>query len=194
MLITKRVILKGQSRKGAYFRVYDKATQKTSYYKIAGKKGVKTKAKALDKFSVSKQKKLTESGKGLLKKKATLHFRIDYTTKNFSRSGHQFQMQDSFITARVPIDQTSEETRQYLRGLFKEAFADQFGGHLAEMIEDEYLVEGLEFSSDAPEGIRIKYNYGGRGWKTADAKLGTVHDLITDKEKFFYGTLKRTRK
>lgn len=188
----KKVVLRGKFRKGAYFRIYDNTTKKANYYKIAGKKGVKTKAKALDKFSVSTQKRLKESGKGLLKKKATLHFRLDYRSE--ARSGHQFQMQDSYITARIPANQSEEETRQYLRGLFKEAFSDQFGNKLAEMIDDENLIEGLEITDDALEGIRIKYNHGGRGWRTADAKLGTVHDLITDKENFFYKTLKRNKK
>lgn len=206
-LQVKRVVLRGvssSSRRGAHFRVLDTETGRRSYYK-ATKARAPTKEAAKAKYAVAEQarrKRLEKTPKKNLApdekaevadlEDATLHFRLDYTGD--ARSGHKFQMRDSHITAKVPRGMPDDEVREYLRGLFREAFSDQFGGSLSGMVEDDEMVEGLERGQGNSEGIRIRYNYGGKGWKTADAKVGIVKDIITEKERFFYGTLKRSRK
>ena len=209
MIDIKRVILHGttaRSRHGAYYRALDTETGKRSYYKIAGLRGSHTKEAARAKFAVREQKRLAtleETPKRALapeeKKEladledATLHFRIDYTGD--AKSGHKFQMRDSYITAQVPRGMS--DPREDLRDLFKSAFNDQFGGGLSEYIEDGEetdLIEGLERGQDAPDAIRIRYNYGGDKWKIAETTPGVVKDIETQKELFFYGTLKRARK
>ena len=194
LIIIKKVILKGsssKSRKGAYFRIRDSEKKITQYYKVS-KRTAKTKEKAYNKFAVRKQKQISEMPKKIKEfetEDATLHFRLDYSTE--ARGGHHFEMRDSHITARIPKNMTDTEARDNLKALFTEAFNDQFGSHLSEMIEEDDMVEGLERGSGNREGIRIKYNYGGRGWKTADTTPGIVRDIVQQKEKFFYGTLKR---
>ena len=191
------------SRRGAFFRVLDTETGRRSYYR-ATKAVAPTKAKALDRFSVSQQARvarLAEKARKTIEEKkevaeledATLHFRLDYTGD--ARSGHQFQIRDSHITAQVPKGMSDQDARDYLRGLFREAFSDQFGGALTQYIDDDEMVEGLERGAGNATGIRIKYNYGAKGgWKVADAKVGIVKDIQESRERFFYGTLKRSRK
>lgn len=210
MLKIKRVKLGGKassssSRHGLYYRVKDTATGRSTYYKATAK--VKSKNLASIKYAVTEQKRLKNlelSPKKLLNideknevlelEDATLHFRIDYNVGD-ARPGHAFQMRDSHVTAKIPRGMSDTEAKDYLAKLFHEAFSHEFGGALSGMIDEESLVQGLERGAGNSEGVRIKYNYGGgRGWKEAHAKLGTIHDLITDKENFFYKTLKRKRK
>lgn len=195
-LIIKKVILgknatSSRSRRGAYYRVVDKETGTRTFYKIAGKRGAKSKLRASDKFAVAEQKRREQSGEAT--EDATLHFRLDYGASD-ARSGHQFKMKDSYITAQVKKGDSDEDVRAYLRGLFNEAFSNQFGGALKDYIKDDDLVEGLERGQGNSDGIRIKYNYGGDKWKVADTKPGIVQDIIEDKEEFFYKTLRRVKK
>ncbi len=185
----KRVVLKGtssSSRRGAYMRVVDSETKKESYYKVAGKNGAKTIEKARSKFNIVEQKRLLKS-----EEDATLHFRVDYSSK---RSGHTFNMKDSHITARVGSSWSDERARDYLRDLFLAAFEDQFGEGLASEVDDDDIVEGLERGKGRKDEIKIKYNYGGDKWKQADTKPARVKDIIAQKEKFFYRTLRRSKK
>lgn len=205
----KRVVLgktarASSSRRGAYFRILDTDTGRRSYVKASG--ATRTKDAARARFSVAEQARIKKAQETPKRQRteyeaaiaqdleeATLHFRLDYTSEARSIH-HQFQIRDSHITARVPKSWDDSQVHDYLFDLFKEAFSDQFGSELAQMLDATDLIRGLERGSGNAEGITIRYNHGGKAWRQATAPLGTVRDLITDKDSFFYGTLKRTRK
>lgn len=163
----KRVIRKGSSRHGAYYRVSEKG-KRVRYYKVGGKAKVRTKQDALRRFEFFKLKAKPPTTKEEItaaEDEVIVHFRVDY--KSPRGSNYNFGLDDSSISITVPHGWTDDEAITEARRAFEQSMVDKGFGNVVNGVglpelDDKNIVTGMERTNYAKgtDKARIRYRSG----------------------------------
>jgi hypothetical protein len=154
---------------------------------VAGKRGTKTKNKAIQKFRKRLERREAREKRKREQISVTMHVRVDYS-KEIGKA--DFYMKDSSITKKY--DKDVDETKAYseLYDLFNTAFYQFFGMYLKEL---GGIIEGMERDSKRPEGIIFQVSNNKRVWRTYNQGLWSAERERKQAAEFFRGLKTSTR-